>query len=90
VVEEPLLGTMAAEIQAAIPGAQVRLYSCGEAFGYGSRACGTERPDSHLGRPEEISQLFAGFQRYFPSPLPFRAHGLFVALHQPLHSKLEQ
>jgi predicted nucleotidyltransferase len=48
VVEEPLLGTMAAEIQAAIPGAQVRLYSCGEAFGYGSRARGEAGPDSDV------------------------------------------
>ncbi|MCX5954842.1 MAG: nucleotidyltransferase domain-containing protein [Cyanobacteria bacterium] len=40
VVDEPLLRTIAAEIQAAIPGAQVRLF--------GSRACGTERPDSDL------------------------------------------
>jgi hypothetical protein len=38
VVDEPLLCTIAAEIQAAIPGAEVRLYSCGEACGYGSRA----------------------------------------------------
>jgi len=48
VVDEPLLRTIAAEIQTAIPGAEVRLYSCGEAFGYGSRARGTERPDSDL------------------------------------------
>jgi predicted nucleotidyltransferase len=48
VVDEPLLRTIAAEIQAAIPGAEVRLYSCGEAFGYGSRARGTARPDSDL------------------------------------------
>lgn len=40
VVDEPLLRTIAAEIQAAIPGAQVRLF--------GSRARGTERPDSDL------------------------------------------
>ena len=46
VVDEPLLRTIAAEIQAVIPGAEVRLYSCGEACGYGSRARGTERPDS--------------------------------------------
>jgi predicted nucleotidyltransferase len=39
-VDEPLLRTIAAEIQAAIPGAEVRLY--------GSRARGTERPDSDL------------------------------------------
>jgi len=40
VVDEPLLRTIAAEIQAAIPGAQVRLF--------GSRARGTERLDSDL------------------------------------------
>jgi len=40
VVDEPLLRTIAAEIEAAIPGAQVRLF--------GSRARGTERPDSDL------------------------------------------
>ena len=40
VVDEPLLSTIAAEIQAAIPGAEVRLL--------GSRARGTERPDSDL------------------------------------------
>jgi len=40
VVDEPLLRTIAAEIQAVIPGAQVRLF--------GSRARGTERPDSDL------------------------------------------
>jgi predicted nucleotidyltransferase len=40
VVDEPLLRTIAAEIQAAIRGAQVRLY--------GSRARGTARPDSDL------------------------------------------
>ena len=40
VVDEALLRTIAAQIQAAIPGAQVRLF--------GSRACGTERPDSDL------------------------------------------
>ena len=40
VVDEPLLRTIAAEIQAAIPGAQVRLF--------GSRARGTARPDSDL------------------------------------------
>ncbi|MGL6134005.1 MAG: nucleotidyltransferase domain-containing protein, partial [Prochlorococcaceae cyanobacterium] len=38
VVDEPLLRTIAAEIQAAIPGAEVRLF--------GSRARGTARPDS--------------------------------------------
>ncbi|MCP9784590.1 nucleotidyltransferase domain-containing protein [Cyanobium sp. WKJ7-Wakatipu] len=40
VVDEPLLHTIAAEIQAVIPGAEVRLF--------GSRASGTERPDSDL------------------------------------------
>ena len=40
VVAEPLLRTIAAEIQAAIPGAEVRLF--------GSRARGTARPDSDL------------------------------------------
>ncbi|MEB3168037.1 MAG: nucleotidyltransferase domain-containing protein [Synechococcaceae cyanobacterium] len=40
VVDESLLRTIAAEIQAAIPGAEVRLF--------GSRARGTERPDSDL------------------------------------------
>lgn len=40
VVDEPLLRMIAAEIQAAIPGAEVRLF--------GSRARGTQRPDSDL------------------------------------------
>ena len=40
VVDEPLLRSITAEIQAAIPGAEVRLF--------GSRACGTARPDSDL------------------------------------------
>jgi predicted nucleotidyltransferase len=40
VVDEALLRTIVAEIQAAIPGAQVRLF--------GSRARGSERPDSDL------------------------------------------
>ncbi|MCT0212775.1 MULTISPECIES: nucleotidyltransferase domain-containing protein [unclassified Synechococcus] len=40
VVDEPLLATIAAEIQAAIPGAEVRLF--------GSRASGTARPDSDI------------------------------------------
>jgi predicted nucleotidyltransferase len=48
VVDEPLSRTITAEIQAAIPGAEVRLYSCGEASGYGSRARGTARPDSDI------------------------------------------
>ena len=40
VVDEPLLRTIVVEIQAAIPGAEVRLF--------GSRARGNERPDSDL------------------------------------------
>ena len=40
VVDEPLLRTITAEIQTAIPGAEVRLF--------GSRARGTARPDSDL------------------------------------------
>ena len=40
VVDEPLVRTIAAEIQAAIPGAEVRLF--------GSRARGTARPGSDL------------------------------------------
>ncbi|MFO7630212.1 MAG: nucleotidyltransferase domain-containing protein [Prochlorococcaceae cyanobacterium] len=40
VVDEALLHTIAAEIEAAIPGADVRLF--------GSRARGTARPDSDL------------------------------------------
>jgi len=39
-VDEPLLRTITAEIQAAIPGAEVRLF--------GSSARGTARPDSEL------------------------------------------
>ncbi len=39
-MDEPLLRTIAAEIRAAIPGAEVRVF--------GSRARGTERPDSDL------------------------------------------
>lgn len=39
-VDEPLLRTISAEIQAAIPGAEVRLF--------GSRARGTARPDSDI------------------------------------------
>ena len=41
VVDEPLLRTITAEIQATIPGAEVRLF-------FGSRARCTERPDSDL------------------------------------------
>lgn len=40
VVDSPLLHSIAAEIQAAIPGAEVRLF--------GSRALGTARPDSEI------------------------------------------
>jgi|688.fasta_scaffold171574_2 predicted nucleotidyltransferase len=40
VVDEPLLRTIAAQIQSAIPGAEVRLF--------GSRARGTARPDSDV------------------------------------------
>ena len=45
VVDEPLLRSIAAEFQGAIPDAEVQPYSCGEAFGYGygSRARGTAR-----------------------------------------------
>ncbi|MCP9840693.1 nucleotidyltransferase domain-containing protein [Synechococcus sp. J7-Johnson] len=39
---------MAAVIQQRIPGAEVRLYYCGEAFGYGSRARGTAGPESDI------------------------------------------
>ena len=45
---DPRIRRIAAGIAADIPGAQVRLYSFGEAFGYGSRARGTARPDSDL------------------------------------------
>jgi predicted nucleotidyltransferase len=40
VVDEPLLSTIAADFQAVIPAAEVRLF--------GSHARGTERPDSDL------------------------------------------
>lgn len=39
---------MAGVIHGVIPGAQVRLYSCGEACGYGSRARGTSGPHSDI------------------------------------------
>jgi predicted nucleotidyltransferase len=39
---------MAAVIHGVIPGSEVRLYSCGEACGYGSRARGTAGPDSDI------------------------------------------
>ncbi|MCP9773250.1 nucleotidyltransferase domain-containing protein [Synechococcus sp. Tobar12-5m-g] len=58
VVDEPLLRTIAAEIQAAIPGAEVRLF--------GSRARGTERPDSDLDLlvtvPDEWSSTHSRFE----------------------------
>ncbi|MCS5699600.1 nucleotidyltransferase domain-containing protein [Cyanobium sp. FGCU-52] len=38
----------AALIRQRIPGVEVRLYSCGEAFGYGSRARGTAGPKSDI------------------------------------------
>jgi predicted nucleotidyltransferase len=46
-IEQRLLG-MAAAIRRLIPDAEVRLYSCGEAFGYGSRARGEAGPDSDV------------------------------------------
>lgn len=46
-IEQRLLG-MAAVIRRLIPAAEVRLYSCGEAFGYGSRARGEAGPDSDV------------------------------------------
>ena len=39
---------MVAVIRQRIPGAEVRLYSCGEACGYGSRARGTAGPESDI------------------------------------------
>ena len=48
VVDEPLLRNIGAENQAAIPGAEMRLNSCGDAFGYGFRARGNVRPESDL------------------------------------------
>lgn len=57
VVDEPLLCTIVAEIQAAIPGAQVRLF--------GSRARGTARPDSHLDLLVTVPDAwFASHSRY--------------------------
>ena len=46
-IDQRLQG-MAAVIQQRIPGAEVRLYSCGEACGYGSRARGTAGPESDI------------------------------------------
>ena len=54
VVDEPLLRTIAAEIQAAIPGAQVRLF--------GSRARATVRPDSDLNLLVRVSDAWLGSQ----------------------------
>ncbi|CAK6694004.1 hypothetical protein [Synechococcus sp. CBW1107] len=42
------LEEMAVVIHGVIPGSEVRLYSCGEACGYGSRACGEGRADSDV------------------------------------------
>ena len=46
-IEQRLLA-MAAAIRRLIPDPVVRLYSCGEAFGYGSRARGEAGPDSDV------------------------------------------
>jgi len=46
-IDQRLQG-MAAVIDQRIPGAEVRLYSCGEACGYGSRARGTAGPESDI------------------------------------------
>ena len=46
-IDQRLQG-MAALIRQRIPGAEVRLYSCGEACGYGSRARGTAGPESDI------------------------------------------
>jgi len=45
---EERLQAMAGVIHGVIPGAQVRLYSCGESCGYGSRARGTAGPESDV------------------------------------------
>jgi predicted nucleotidyltransferase len=72
VVDEPLLRSVAAEIQPAIPGAEVWLYSCGEAFGYGSRARGTERPDSDL-------DLLVNSHQEVLDQSQYRQHGMTTA-----------
>jgi hypothetical protein len=46
-IDQRLQG-MAAVIHQRIPGAGLRLYSCGEACGYGSRARGTAGPESDI------------------------------------------
>jgi hypothetical protein len=46
-IEQRQLG-MAAAIRWLSAAAGVRLYSCGEAFGYGSRGCGEAGPDSDV------------------------------------------
>ncbi len=46
-IDQRLQG-MAAVIHQRIPGAEVRLYSCGGACGYGSRARGTAGPESDI------------------------------------------
>ncbi|WP_193913611.1 nucleotidyltransferase domain-containing protein [Cyanobium sp. LEGE 06113] len=45
---EPRLAGMVAGIRELIPAANVRLYSCGEACGYGSRTRGDGRADSDV------------------------------------------
>ena len=45
-IGEDQLRAMAVAILVEIPGAEVRMYSFGEAFGHGSRARGETRPDS--------------------------------------------
>jgi predicted nucleotidyltransferase len=48
VISEAQLQQMAAEIREEIPEAEVRLYSYGEAFGYGSHARGEARSSSDV------------------------------------------
>ena len=45
---EQRIAAMADHIHRLIPGSEVRLYSCGEASGYGSRARGNAGPDSDI------------------------------------------